>query len=408
MNPEWTREQQNNGIREVPQDILEWQMAQEFRGISTGVYVTSVEDHSPGYVAGLREGDRIILLDDKPASFYTFSHLFQSKDGKARKLQVRGQDNSIREVMLTPTWNADIDRWVIGIEMADVSSENLTIPEGEDHQRIAFELGEDPSLRGYVEIARSDSKRSWEKVVSKYVLFFSSNDGRLMEVDLLERWQISGGRCLVDPDLTTGGVYSFQRKKVVVSQLFAWNTPHILSHESRHAHQHADPRFKGKLSFYEPPTSENYGDDTHWTGKVRSEGLDILSQALVEGGIVNNTEEADILLKETRDKFDRHFRRNREATKVVQTLSDSEIEAMERLRKQVNNQIKQFFDWSVWTSFLDHVFKNGSSNLFDGVRVEFEGVDSRELNRNQRDRLQEVLQKALTSELHKGVLPLMH
>jgi len=387
MNPEWTQEHRNKGIREVPRDILEWANIQEFRESPPGALIASVTDHSPGAVAGLKKGDTVLSLDGDPVLSSTFSQQFQVGNGKVRILDVLGQDGSRREVFITPVWIADVGRWVIGVSMViDEHRDNLRIPEGEKHRRIPFELGASlrEKVRGYVEISKSKDVKESARVLSRYVLFFTGKDGRSMEVDLLERWNMQSVECVVDPDLSPSGSYDFASRRVSVRMLVEALTPHVLAHEYRHVDQNENPSFRSAMDLYESVSKKKYEDPAHWTKKIRSGGWKILARAFVEGGIVKTFEEAKPYIQSVKERFDEYD----QAVQALEELIDGESNVKDQLRIGAAKQIKSLLDERVWSAFIANVnSENGLASSFGGVRVEFNGVDSQELDGVQREDL---------------------
>lgn len=325
MNPEWKRERRDKGIREVPPDILEWAGTQEFRDsngvfVFCGFYIIDVIDRSPGAVAGLKQWDFVLSLDDEPVSVSTFSQLLHSVDGIERTLRVRRQNGSIQQVKVKPAWNTMKNRWEVGVQMMEVNQGSVIISEGKEHHRIPFELdvGSGGKVRGYAEVSKSDDVREPARVLSRYVLFFNGKDGQLMEVDLLERWKISKNECVIDPELLSAGLYDFRKRRIYMNPFVASLAPHVLAHERRHADQELDPRLKRVLDsyLYVSVNDDNYDNDAYWTEKIRSGGWPILADGLIAGGIADTVEESTDLLQSVLERFDRYDNATQEVRRL--------------------------------------------------------------------------------------------
>jgi hypothetical protein len=382
MNPEMMQEHSGKGIREVPQEIIEWTRNQKVWKTPQGTVITDVAERSPGAVAGLKKGDMVLSLDDEPVFPQTFSQQLQFGADEVKTLLVRGEDGSSREVLITPGWNVQVKRWVIGVVLSHELREDLSIPEGEKQRRIPFELdvGSVGKVRGYAEISKSDSARVSAMVLSRYVLFFTGEDGRPMEVDLLQRWKQFDVPCMVDSNLPSSGGYFPSSKRVSTKTLFSTFTPHVLAHEYRHVYQyHSSMPIRG-LYF---PTQKRTYDEAFLTKKVRLGGCVLLAQSLLGGGIFEEMEEAEFYIKAVKHRFDRYH----EARRVFEELAFGESGVEKKLQIEAAKEIKPFLREGVWNTFVDHVNSRGISTLsFGEVRVEFYGVDSQELeNRQQKD-----------------------
>ncbi|NQV89986.1 PDZ domain-containing protein [Candidatus Uhrbacteria bacterium] len=322
LRPEWVRERRGRGIREVPSEVAEWMKGDVFKLYRDAIEVTKVMEGSAGGQAGLSSGDIILSLDGEPANMFTFSEKLQSPDGseKTFEIQVRGRDGVERKALLTPHWNKELTRSVIGIIMEvhhDLIDWESLEQEGSS-QRIGFtlEYALEKTVRGYAEVGAKDQEKE-HCSLKKYVLIYESPEGRLMEVDILERFNLTEAECFIDPTLPSSGVCYWNNNQVSIKSLVTQITPHILAHEFRHAQQgvkeHGDRTDDGddpigeilRQNLYIPSTTRNYDQKAFWDKRLKRGGIQILKTCLRVGGVVKTDEEAGCALGSVSEAFAR-------------------------------------------------------------------------------------------------------
>ena len=101
--------------------LLLFIMALIYGSTSTKPIVDSVTLGMPAEIAGIKEGDTIVSIDDQKVSSFSEIQLYlQTSEGKEMKFVLKGKDNKERIVKVTPdkvTNEEDKDSYVIGITL---------------------------------------------------------------------------------------------------------------------------------------------------------------------------------------------------------------------------------------------------------------------------------------------------
>lgn len=380
FSPEWKEKQLGRGIAEISPEIAQWVASAEFPIYSADVVVQEVSPGSAADEAGVKDGDRIMAINGEqvgPLEISNYINAHTSDQMPTHVVQIAGQHGDVHDVNLTPKWDGALERWMIGIQFVlgapEERSASLDLKEGETRRRgFTLSMGLNEPVRGYFEAAKRDEEREGA-LLERYVLLYTDERGREMQVDLLTRFGDGDTPCIFDPNLEIAGRYD--GTSVYIKSPTASLAPHILAHEFRHFTQ-ADSDHLQMNRYYVPVSREGYQDGSYWKDKhkrVYSKTTSWFEQCLMAGSLARSRNEARELLKPFLPVLDRledaKGRKKTQPTRLTYAVAPDEQGDVRRVRDPQMQEIDGEIEACIHELFDTGMTTDDGLSALDIVRL---------------------------------------